>query len=263
MQAGARWRLETSKLDELQSLFSERGYLMLSQVVPADRLNALSQELVNEFERVKRSGQLFSGGGMISGHLNCFPGEQSRFVYSALEDAGVIELVRRLTPAAVRLPNIGCNFNLPGSGAQNHHVDGYADQPFMIVNVAMVKTTPFNGAMLISPGSHKRDYKYWQFVCARHATLRTEMDVGDVVLRPSTLWHRGMPNRSAAVRPMLGFTWEDGGSRMDDPFSAHAGEIKFLPNRYAQDFAGQLRERAFSALPALGAGYLFLRSLVR
>jgi hypothetical protein len=263
MQEGARWKLQTSKLDELHSSFRERGYLMLSQVVPSAPLSALNQELVAEFARAKRSGELFSGGGMISGHLNCFPGAQSRFVYTALQDAGVIELVRQLSPAAVRMPNIGCNFNLPGSGAQNHHVDGYADQPFMIVNVGLVKTTISNGAMLMSPASHKRDYKYWQFVCARHPTLRVEMNVGDVVLRPSTLWHRGMPNRSTEIRPMLGFTWEDGGSRLDDPYTAHAGKIKFLPNRYAQNFTGKLRERAFSALPALGAGYLFVRSLLR
>lgn len=263
MQEGTRWQLKTSKLDELEGFYREYGYLLLSQVVERAPLDALHADLTAEFARAKRDGELFAGGGMIHGHLNCFPGAQSRFVYTALEDAGVIDLIRRFSTTELRQPNIGCNFNMPGSHAQNHHVDGYAATPFMIANVALVKTTAFNGSMQISPRSHRRDYKYWQFVFARHRTLRVDMEVGDVVLRPSTLWHRGMPNRSTQIRPMLGFTWEDGGSRLDDPYSVHEGKIKFLPNRYAQDFAGRLRERAFSSLPALGAGYLFVRSLLR
>lgn len=246
----------------LRSTFAEQGYLVLPQVVGAEPLARLCAALIAEFARAKRARELFSGGGMISGHLNCFPGAQSRFVYDALNAAGVFDLVRELTPQAVRLPNIGCNLNLPSSSAQNHHIDGYAAEPFMIVNVAVVKTTVFNGAIELSPGSHQHDYKYWQFVVARHPKQRVEMNAGDVLLRPSTLWHRGMPNRSRDIRPMLGFSWEDGGSRSDDPYSVHDGRIRFLSNRYSQNLSGRLREHAFATLPALGSGYLFLRSLL-
>jgi len=263
MQGGARYRLQASQHDEYGKLFSEQGYLVLPQIVPAALLEQLSQDLIAEFTLAKRSGELFSGGGTISGHLNCFPGAQSRFVYDALNDAGLFDLVRRLTPQAVRQPNIGCNLNLPGSSPQNQHVDGYAATPFMIANVAAVRTTVVNGAIQLSPESHKRDYKYWQFVVARHTKLRIEMQAGDVLLRPSTLWHRGMANKSREVRPMLGFSWEDGGSELADPYAVHGGKITFLPNRYSQDFVGQLRERAFAAAPMLGAGYLFVRSLRR
>jgi ectoine hydroxylase-related dioxygenase (phytanoyl-CoA dioxygenase family) len=133
----------------------------------------------------------------------------------------------------------------------------------MIANVAMVRTTALNGATELSPGSHRRDYKYWKFVCARHPKVQVNMNPGDVLLRPSTLWHRGMPNRSQEIRPMLGFTWEDGGSQLEDPFSLHGGKIRFLPNRYGQGMAAQARERAFATLPRLGGSYLFLRSLLR
>jgi hypothetical protein len=261
MQSAARSNVQLSHVDEYPSFFQEHGYLVLPRIVPAAPLERLSAELCAEFARAKRAGELFSGGGTISGHLNCFPGAQSRFVYDTLNDAGVFELVRRLSPQAVRLPNIGCNLNLPSSSAQNHHIDGYASTPFMITNVAAVKTTVHNGAIQLSPGSHKHDYKYWQFVVARHRTVRVEMNPGDVLLRPSSLWHRGMSNRSDEVRPMLGFSWEDGGSSLADPYSIHAGEITLLPNRYRQDYVGQLRERAFAALPLLGASYLFVRSL--
>jgi len=34
---------------------------------------------------------------------------QSRFVYDELEQHGVFDLVRKLSPSATRMPNIGCN----------------------------------------------------------------------------------------------------------------------------------------------------------
>ncbi|MFT3925232.1 MAG: phytanoyl-CoA dioxygenase family protein [Myxococcales bacterium] len=254
--------LTPQRWEELGQKLARDGYFVLPKLVPAQGLARLRDELLDEFARVKREGELFSGGGTISGHLNCFPGAGARFVYDALNDAGVVDLIRHFSPQATRMPNIGCNMNLIGSRAQNSHVDGYADSAFMIANIAVVDTDLVNGAIELNPGSHVRDYKFHQFVLAGHAPKRITMSVGDVLIRPSTLWHRGMPNFSKTIRPMLGFTWEDGGSKLEDSFSAHGGKIAFLPNRYTQDFVGQLRERAFANLPALGNGYLFVRSLL-
>lgn len=242
--------------------FTEEGYAVLPGLVSRPQLQQLDSALNAEFARARAAGELFSGGGMYSGHLNFFPGAQSRFVYDTLQDNGVLALVRELSPQAVRMPNIGGNFNLPGSTAQNNHIDGYAATRFMIVNVAVVDTTLVNGALELTPGSHGKTYRYHEFVLARRPTRRITMNAGDVLLRSSALWHRGMPNKSRAVRPMLGFTWEDGGSPLPDPYAIFGGAARFLPNRYTQDFAGKVRERAFAALPALGSSYLFVRSLL-
>ena len=85
---------------------------------------------------------------------------------------------------------------------------------------------------------------------------------GDALIRISTLWHRGMPNRTATPRPMLAFTWEDGGSKLDDPYAVHDGKITFLPNRYGNDWKSRLREHAFAVSPRLGTAYLAVRSFV-
>ena len=255
--------LSPHRIESLKSAFATDGYAVIPNVVPKQPLAQLRDELFGAFALASQAGELFSGGGMFSGHLNCFPGAPSRFVYQELSDAGIFDLVRELSPVALRRPNIGCNWNLPSSGQQNFHIDGYASSAFMIVNVAAVDTDLVNGAMEASPGTHLRDYKYWEFVLARRPSLRVQLNAGDVVIRTSALWHRGMPNRSQTPRPMLAFTWEDGGSELDDPYSAHDGKIRFLQNRYAPTLAGKLRERAFAALPRVGSGYLFVRSLLR
>jgi len=251
------------QMQDLSSRFARDGYLTLPNLVSKSRLGALSEELRSEFARAKANGELLSGGGTISGHLNCFPGAQSRFVYDELEQYGVFDLVRKLSPSATRMPNIGCNLNLPNSSAQNPHADGYAASAFLIVNVVPIDTDLKNGAMEVTPGTHLSEYKYWQYALSGKPVIRVCASAGDVIVRSSMLWHRGMPNRSNAIRPMLAFTWENGGSDLTEPYTAHGGKITLLTNRYRQNLSGRLRERAFASLPALGKGYLFVRSLVQ
>jgi hypothetical protein len=60
---------------------------------------------------------------------------------------------------------------------------------------------------------------------------------------------------------MLAFTWEDGGSKEEDPYAIHGGRITFLPNRYAMDWKGRMIERAFVAAPRLGTAFRAAKSL--
>ena len=199
----------------------------------------------------KSHGKLFTGGGTVHGHLNCFPGVASRFVYETLQARGILDIVQALSSVPLRAPNVGCNMNLPGSAAQNDHADSYTAEPFLIVNIAVVDTEVTNGAMQVLCRTHRKNSKYWQILLQRPERIRVCMKQGDVVLRTSMLWHRGMPNLSRNARPMLALTWEDGGSSLDDPYDVHGGRITFLPNRYRTDWAGRLRERAFVAAPRL------------
>lgn len=246
--------------------FARDGFVIFKGLVDRAKLAHLRLRILEEFEAARASGQLFGGsrgGGLVSGHLNCFPGAESRFVYETLEQYGVIEFVRGLWQTPLGSPNVGCNLNLPGSTPQNYHIDGYFSTAFPIVNVAAVDTTLVNGAMGVLERTHQRDYKYWKLVVSRPSALRVPLAQGDVLVRTSVLWHRGMPNHSREPRPMLAYTWEEGGSKLEDPFSVSDGKIAFFPNRYATDFRGRLRERAFATAPRLGAAFRFVNSLLR
>jgi hypothetical protein len=216
------------------------------------------------FERAKADGSLFSGGGLMTGHLNCFPGEGSRFAYDALVERGIIDLIKEFFPQATRLPNVGLNFNLPKSIAQHYHADRPFTRDFMIANVAVVDTEIANGAIDLLAGTHKKFYPFWKFVVERAGrfTTRVPMKQGDVLIRTSNLWHRGMPNLTAIPRPMMAMTWEDGGSDTPDPFKIHDGKITFKPNWYRPDFLGRLRERTFMAAPITYDAYRFVDSIL-
>lgn len=241
-----------SRLEHREQEFRTRGYVLIERVVGASVLEGIYAQLISEFEQTKAEGKLFVGGGTLSGHLNCFPGVGSSWVYEALESSGIVDLVHRLSPNSLGLPSVGCNLNLPHSSAQNEHIDGYAASPFLVVNVAVVDTQLQNGAMEVMPSTHLREYKYWQLLASRPERTRLCMLRGDVLIRTSALWHRGMPNRTGRPRPMLAFTWENGGSLLADPFTAYDGKVRFLPNRFRTNWLGRLRERAFVAAPRLG-----------
>ena len=69
------------------------------------------------------------------------------------------------------------------------------------------------------------------------------MKQGDVLVRISNVWHRGMPNHTAVARPMLAFTCEDGGTTLDDPFKVEDGGIVFRQNWYKPSLFGTNEHR--------------------
>src|SRR5687767_4357336 len=86
---------ETLNFAEAKRQFLENGYVVFRAVVDPEWLNGHNQQLFEEFDRLNSDGPLFAGGGgMVMGHLNCFPGEQVRFVYDTLVERGIIDLVR-------------------------------------------------------------------------------------------------------------------------------------------------------------------------
>lgn len=249
---------------ELKRSFDENGYVILRGAVPRPMLSDVATRLYEEFDSWARSNARFSGGGLLSGHLNCFPGEVARPVVDTLATSGALELAHTLLPTPPNSARIGCNFNLPGSVAQHYHSDSPFLQSFLVVNVAVVDTDLVNGAIDVIPKTQKRFYKYWEFALKRVSknAVRLPLSQGDVLIRVSTLWHRGMPNRSAKPRPMLALTLGERGVNAPDPCGVAGGRVEFQPNWFTTSLLGRLRERTTVAAPITYAAYRFGRSLV-
>lgn len=252
-----------SDLDKFSATFAEQGYLVLKDVVPKAGLEQLKNQIFAAFEEASRTGEMFAGGGQISGHLNCFPGESARFAYQALEERGVVDVVRELyrKPMPMR---VSSNFNMPKSVAQHYHMDGVFAEDFMIANVAVIDTDLVNGAIDLLPGTHRRYFEFWRYALQRRYKLTTRMPMkqGDVLVRTSRLWHRGMPNNSASPRPMLAFTFGEKVAPKGDPFAHNDGKIAFDWNWFRPTPLGRLREKTFVTAPITYSAYRFARSLV-
>jgi hypothetical protein len=249
--------------DEFAAAMDRDGFVILRDVVPKDELTAFGTELLAEFDRLSAEGLPFEGGGLVSGHLNCFPGERARFIYERIVERGVVDLVRSYRPDIADSVRPTLNFNLPGSVAQHYHMDGAYLDDFLICNVAVVDTDLVNGAMDVLPGTSRQFYEFWRYALQRkyRLTTRVPLQQGDVVLRKSNLWHRGMPNRSSTARPMMAITFGEVEDTLADPFSTNGGGIEFYPNWFRTSRLGRLREKTFVRAPITYSGYRFVTSL--
>jgi len=248
----------------LKRTFDEEGYVVLPGVVSKAELTSVEARLREEFSTWQSSPAAFRGGGVLSGHLNCYPGDIARGVLDELKRAGVLELVQQFFPTNPRAIRMGCNFNLPGSVEQHYHMDGIYLESFMIVNICVVDTDLTNGAIELAPQTHKRFYRFWEFAAGRVARTgkRICMSQGDVLIRISTLWHRGMPNRSPKARPMLALTLGEKQVDTHDPFAFNDGKIEFQANWFRTNLLGRLRERTTVHAPITYSAYRFARSLI-
>ena len=183
-----------------------------------------------------------------------------------LEGHGVIQLWALSATAAASV-RVGCNLNFPNSVAQNWHIDGAFSREFFIANVAVVDTDLVNGAIDILPRSHREAQPYWRMAVkqAFQGHQRIEMQQGDVLVRTSRLWHRGMPNRSAVARPMLGFTFGERWVRPARPrnhFASMTVPSRSIRTAFATDMLCQLRERSYVAAPFAHTAFRFVRSVL-
>lgn len=249
---------------ELAARFKEEGFVTLPGVVSHQVLKTLEDGLAAEFQSWQHSEKKFHGGGLLSGHLNCYPGAIARGALKELESKGILDLARRLQPADPKATRVGCNLNLPNSVPQHYHMDGVFLESFMIVNVAVVDTEVQNGAIDVIPKTHQRFYRFWEFATKRlnRGSTRLPMSRGDVLIRVSTLWHRGMPNFTKNARPMLAVTLGEKGVDNEDPLSPDHGGTRFDTNWFNPTKLGRLRERATIAAPITYSAYRFAHSLL-
>ena len=246
-------------LQGLQEELDEQGFAVIRGAISPAPLEALHRELGEAFAATER----FQGGGMISGHLNCFPGPGARFIYDEIVDNGIVDAILAMRPGRLNRMRATMNFNLPGSVAQHYHMDGLYVEDFLVCNVAVIDTDLVNGAIDVLPGTNREFMPFYTYALRRchKLTTRLPMRQGDVLLRKSTLWHRGMPNRSAAPRPMASLTFGEASAPEGDPRAQYDAPIRFYENWYSTSKLGVLREKAYVAAPITYSAYRFAKSL--
>jgi ectoine hydroxylase-related dioxygenase (phytanoyl-CoA dioxygenase family) len=251
--------VSADQVTTMQRELDEVGYTILRGVVSPDKLAEFHEYISAEFQRSPR----FKGGGMLTGHLNCYPGHAARFAWEELEAADIVAAVHQIRAGRDNRMRSTMNFNMPGSVAQHYHIDGAYLDDFLVCNVAVVDTTLANGAMDILPGTNRTFLPFWKYALRReyHKTTRLEMKAGDVLLRKSHTWHRGMPNRSAEARPLLSYTFGEKGASDGDPFELNDGQPEFYANWYSTSRAGQIREQVYKKVPMAYAAYRFVTSI--
>ncbi len=219
------------------------GFCVLRGLLPADAALRYGEAILAEYARLQEAGWSFTGGGHIEGHLNVKPGGPSLELVEAAEHAGLADLISQLAGEPMELVRMAGNLAMPKSHAQNYHPDTNLAEQTWVVNIALVPTSPANGAMALIAGTQLLGENYAQFRKARldRKAEQPTMEPGDILLRLSSVWHRGTHNPSDSARPMgmLGYRPVALGL---PPFGITPGSpITISSNRYYGKYAG-LRE---------------------
>ena len=150
-------------------------------------------------------------------------------------DAALLDLVERLLGPEIRLyPNYTARPKLPDHAPTEvlwHQDGGYTDRGnsaavagLRMVNAwtPLVPATAHNGCMQFVPGSHRlgvvphlKRTHYLEIeetalnAAAADGVVAIELQPGDLVLFHNLLFHRGLPNRSNAIRWSLDWRYQD------------------------------------------------------
>lgn len=236
--------------------FYQQGFLLLPGALPAAPCEAFGAAVLAEYECMKQTGQASALIGAQAGHLNIRMGEQGRALLALVEEAGIATLVAELAGGRAVLRQAVGNLNLPGSCTQNFHMDGLFAERLIIANVCLTPTTAANGATELIPQSDRTELSYWRLTrdSWRGKSLRPALNPGDVLIRPSNLWHRGTANHSQAARPMAGFIW---GPLTEGEAAAPCPDLQGPLTLFANKFYGRFaKTKEFTAarLPWLDEG---------
>lgn len=229
--------------------FRRDGYLHLPGAIPAATCADLAAAIDRRYAELSEAGALPDQPGVAAGNLAIVAGSAGAPLVAALEAAGIPALAGQIAGQALVAGGISGNLNLPGSRVQDFHMDSTRGDAFVIANVMLVDCGPHNGSVELVEGSHAQPLAYHQLHSEPWRGRRRQMTArqGDVLIRTSTLWHRGTTNPSEHPRAMAALIFKPGSGEGLPPVD---GPIAFYGNRFYGRFA-RLREALAMHLPAL------------
>lgn len=224
--------MDTSLRNGALAQLADKGFAILPGVVPQKICAELAAAIISSF----RGQALPDQPGAAAGNLNIEAGATGAPLIDALEAASIPELVQQLAGQPLHSRGINGNLNLPGSRVQDFHMDSVRSAAFFIVNVMLVDCGPENGSVELVEASHDVPLAYWQLHRDPWLSRRRQLTAkqGDVLIRPSTLWHRGTSNPSEHPRPMAALIFKPGDA---EGLAPSDGPIRFHGNRFYGRFA--------------------------
>ena len=236
----------TGKPDDLaptpqrREAWARDKFFIVRNLLPKEPLVALAEKTLAEYGQ--RPAQPL--GGSLSGHINFSTGEFGRQIAQMMRDRGLIDLIDELHGQQMEWDASGGNLNLPGSHRQHYHMDSNYHDEFIAVMVSLVPTSLQNGAIELFAESFQRRWKYAEFITSDlpKKGFRPTMGVGDILVRSSCVWHRGMPNLTQTPRPWLTYGMRPKGAvnAKADPFAGNG--VEFKSNFYTAGWKGKVKE---------------------
>ena len=221
-----RGQLSQEHLAGAVAAILDQGFVILAGAVAPEPLDALLECMTEDSQTLIAARTKWGGPGSIKGHLEHGAPPFAPYVFrDVVANPLAIQVTGAILGEGAYNSWYSGNANTPGSERQPLHRDGlplWQDLPVahppssLVVNIALVDVSEENGSTELWPGSHLETSVPIQATKSlvdadteakrreRVPPIRANTSKGSLLIRDIRLWHRGTPNRSNAVRHMLG-----------------------------------------------------------
>lgn len=230
-------RLDDDKVASIVHDISTQGYAVVADLVSEKSRRLLMTSVLEDAQAIRAKSDLTPHEKHTGiGHLQLGLRRRAPYVCADLLANPLIEhTVSAVLGKNAWLGFYNGNVNMPGSTSQPIHFD----RPFtwktqseaeaagqswppptttLSCSVALEDITSRNAATEIYPGSHRETAvtrwprgelpgKHPQLLKKWGPPARMEIPAGGVCFRDPRMWHRGMPNTSGKIRPMIAMTF--------------------------------------------------------
>lgn len=230
-------QLDPEKLKQIGDDIREQGFAVVAGLVSEKSRELLMNSVLKDAEAVKAGCELTDHEKRTGqGHLQLGLRRTAPYVRADMVANPIVEsIVAEVLGEGAWLGFYNGNVNLPGSTHQPLHYDrpyswrteelakaaGESWPPratTLSCSVALQEIRVDNGATEIYPGSHKetavaawplgeRPEKHPEVVERWAPPAYMAIPAGGICFRDPRMWHRGMPNPSDQVRPMMAMTY--------------------------------------------------------
>lgn len=215
-------RVSADAYDDAAALIHKLGYVILETAVSPGPLAILRERMDQDTEELLAYCDTIGGNPRERGHLQQGPPLSADYVFAEVAmNVHVNHVCNALFDNQSRLTFYNGNTNCPGSTTQRLHMDGrhptLAPEPVaatrsVVVDIPLVPMSRDNGSIQLWPGSHVVRPDQGgpsvpeELEAERRKTappIQPNTQVGDVLIRDTRLWHRGVPNNSDRPRHMI------------------------------------------------------------
>tara|TARA_B100000519_G_scaffold73305_1_gene63083 strand:- start:220 stop:1269 length:1050 start_codon:yes stop_codon:yes gene_type:complete len=263
----ASGQLHDATIAEIFDGLDRAGFIVLADLVPERTCDFLAASVVEDVRRIRlRDESTRHEISTAPGHLQLGLRRYGEFVAPEVVANPLLEhAVGAVLGQGAWLGFYNGNVNCPGSGYQPWHfdrpyswktpaqaqADGVAWPPpttTLSCSLALTDISVDTGATEVMPGTHRetavtgwpageRPENHPELLRHWGPAVSMEIPKGGICLRDPRMWHRGVPNTSASVRPMMALTY-------------HAAEARHWRGLIVQGLSDQLLARCV-ADPAL------------
>jgi ectoine hydroxylase-related dioxygenase (phytanoyl-CoA dioxygenase family) len=209
-------RLLPVHLDAAVRALRDDGFVVIENAVDTAHIDAVYAAMVEDINSVRRQKGEFPGFSNVPARRT-----PDLLFKDILMNPIAEQIMTALMGGRIQCGMYSSNVTMPGTGDQKLHVDmaplkegDNLDYPCncVVMNVPLVEFTLENGATEIWPGTHKIPRDIGEFWLSQHLQNcrrpvrppeRATIKKGSFLIRDIRLWHRGTPNQTDIIRPMI------------------------------------------------------------